>query len=145
MTMLRLDPFRGMERFGRRFNELVSDFEKGVSFEMGGFTPRVDITEDEKTLFFNVEIPGMSKEDVKISVNEDRMMTFKGKKSKPEANSEKNYVRHERVYGEFERSFMLPENVDVENISAKYNNGVLELTINKVEPPQPKEINVEIK
>jgi HSP20 family protein len=145
MTLVRFEPFRGFEKIGRRFNEMVNDFDKGISFEMGGFSPRVDITEDDKNLYVHAEIAGMSKEDVKVSVNEDRMLSLKGEKRRTEKKEDRNYLRNERVYGEFERTLMLSDNVDVENIKAKYDNGILELVIPKVEPPKPKEINVEIK
>ena len=145
MTLVRFEPFRGFEKIGKRFNEFANDFEKGVSFEMGGYSPRVDITEDEQHLYVHAEIAGMKKEDVKVSVNEERMLILKGEKKKAETKEDKNFLRNERVYGEFERSFMLSDNVDVEKIEAKFENGILELVIPKIEPPKPKEINVEIK
>jgi len=144
MTLVRLEPFRGFERLGKRFNEFANEFEKGISFEMGGFSPRIDITEDDKNLFVHAEIAGMTKNDVKVSVNEERMLSLKGEKKKAEKKEDLNLLRNERVFGEFERSFMLPDNVDVEKIHAKYDNGILELVIPKVEPPKPKEITVEI-
>jgi HSP20 family protein len=144
MTLVRFEPFRGFEKIGKRFNEFANEFEKGISFEMGGFSPRIDITEDDNNLFVHAEIAGMGKSDVKISVNEERMLTLKGEKKKSEKKEDVNYLRNERVFGEFERSLMLPDNVDVEKIQAKYDNGILELVIPKMEPPKPKEINVEI-
>jgi HSP20 family protein len=145
MTLVRLEPFRGFEQIAKKFNNFASDIEKGISFEMGGFSPRIDITEDDKNLFIHAEIPGMVKEEVKISVNEERTLKMSGIKKKLADNEGKSFLRNERVYGEFERSLMLPDNLDIENINAKYDNGVLELTIPKVEPPKPKEIVVEIK
>lgn len=145
MTLVRLEPFRGFEQIAKKFNNFTSDIEKGISFEMGGFSPRIDITEDDKNLFIHAEIPGLVKEDVKISVDEERALKMTGAKKKSSANEGKSFLRNERVFGEFERSLMLPDYVDVEKISAKYENGVLELTLPKVEPPKPKEIVVEIK
>jgi len=145
MTLVKFDPFRGFEKVGRRMSEFINDFEKGFSFEMGGFNPRVDITEDDNSLFVHAELPGMAKENVKISVSEDRMLTIKGEKKRVEKKEDKNYVRSERVWGEFSRSFLMPEYIDIEKIDAKFDNGVLELVMPKIEPPKPKEINVEIK
>jgi len=144
MTLVRFEPFRGFERLSKKFGDFANDFEKGISFEMGGFSPRIDITEDDKNLFVHAEIAGMGKSDVKVSVNEDRMLILKGEKKKAEKKDDVNFLRNERVFGEFERSFMLPDNVDVEKIQAKYDSGILELVIPKMEPPKPKEINVEI-
>ena len=144
MTLVRFEPFRGFEKFGRKMNDLVSDIEKGVSFEMGGFNPRVDITEDDNHLFVHAELPGMSKDNVKVSIAEDRILTLKGEKSRSNRTEDSNLVRNERIYGSFSRSFMLPENVDIEKVEAKFDNGVLELLLNKIEPPKPKEIEVTI-
>jgi len=144
MTLVRFNPMRGLEKAQRRFNSFIDDMEKGVSFEMGGFNPRVDITEDEKNLYVHAEMPGIPKDNVKISVNDDMLLTIKGTKDKGELKEEQSYVRAERAYGEFSRSFVLPENIGLENINAKYENGVLELTLPKVEPPKPKEVEVKI-
>lgn len=144
MTILRIDPKREFDRMARRMNELVRDLEKGVSFEVGGFTPRVDIIEEEKQLNVFVELPGLSKGDFKVSVNEDRMLEIKGEKKRVSDDEKLSYVRTERTFGNFSRSFYMPEGLDVDNISAKYNNGVLELVIPKIEPPKPKEITIEL-
>jgi HSP20 family protein len=144
MTLVSFNPMRGLEKAQRRFNSFIDDMEKGVSFEMGGFNPRVDITEDDKNLYVHAEMPGIPKDNVKISVNDDMMLTIKGSKNKEELKEEQSYVRAERAYGEFSRSFVLPENIDIDNINAKYENGVLELTLPKVEPPKPKEVEVKI-
>ena len=144
MTLVRFNPMRGFEKAQRRINSLVNDMEKGISFEMGGFNPRVDITEDDKSLFVHAEMPGIPKDTVKVSVNNDMLLTLSGKKMRDELNEEQSYIRSERAYGEFSRSFVLPENIDVDKINAKFENGVLELTMPKVEPQKPKDIEVKI-
>jgi len=145
MTLVRLEPFRRFEVLGRRLNDFANDFEKGISLEVGSFSPKTDICDDDKKVFITAELPGMKKGDIKISVTEDRILSIKGKKQKPEINKDKSYLRNERNFGEFERTFVLSEDVDLENINAKFENGVLELVMNKIEPPEPKEIEVEIK
>ena len=87
----------------------------------------------------------MRKEDVKISINEERMLVVSGDKAKAETGENQRYVRSERSFGEFSRSFMLAENVDLENIDAKFDEGLLKLNLKKIEPPKPKVIDVEIK
>ena len=64
MTLVRFEPFRGFEKIRKKFNDFANDFEKGVSFEMGGFNPRIDITEDEKYLYVHAETKGMKKDDI---------------------------------------------------------------------------------
>lgn len=144
MTLVKFEPYRGFEKLMRRFNEFSDEFDKGLDFEYGGFNPRVDITEDDNHLFVHAELPGMSKEQVKVSVNDDRLLTIKGEKDKTEKSEDKKYIRYERKFGSFSRSFVLPENVDIEKIDAKFENGVLELSLNKIEPAKPKEIEVSI-
>ena len=144
MTLVRFEPYRGFERLSRKFDHFMNDFEKGFSFEMGAFNPRVDITEDDNNLFVHAELPGLSKEQVKVSVNEDKLLTIQGEKKKEEKKEDKSYIRTERNYGSFTRSFSLPDYIDADNINAKFENGVLELSLKKIEPPKPKEIEVKI-
>ena len=144
MTVVRINPMKGFERAARRMNEFFSEFEPKVSFEVGGFNPRVDILDEENQIIVNAELPGVAKEDVKVNVNEDKMLTISGEKTKDEKLGEKSLIRSEREYSEFSRSFVLPDDAEIEKISANYDNGLLTLTIPKAEPPAPKEINVEI-
>ena len=144
MTLVKLEPHRGFERLSRRWEQFANDFEKGISFETGGFNPRVDITEDDNNLYVHAELPGMSKEQVKVSVDEDRTLTIKGEKTKEEKSENKNDLKLERTYGSFSRSFILPENINIEKIDAKYQDGVLELVLQKIEPEKPKVIDVAI-
>lgn len=151
MAIVRFDPFRGFESLARRMSSFMEDFDKGLGFnlEFGNFAPRVDIAEDEKNLYIHAELPGLKKEDVKVSINEDRVLTIKGEKKRDEKFEDKSedkcFIRVERSFGSFVRSFMLPDNIKTENVNAKFENGVLELTLEKVEPEKPKEIPVEIK
>lgn len=145
MTMLKFEPFRGFESLAKRMNEFVGDIEKGVRFEIGDFAPRVDISEDEKNIYLHAELPGIVKEDVKVSVNEDRLLTLKGEKKRNDKVENKNFVRVERNYGSFVRTFVLPENVNFEAIEAKFENGILEVSLPKIDPVKPKDFSVEIK
>jgi HSP20 family protein len=85
----------------------------------------------------------MSKEDVKITINEENMLIIKGEKKSSIGVSSTSH-RTERIFGSFERTFVLPENIATDNVQAKFENGLLELTIAKVEPPKPKEMVVTI-
>ena len=144
MTLVKFDPYRGFESLTRRMNKVMNEFEKGFSLETGGFNPRIDITEDENKIYVNAEVAGIAKEDVSINVNEERMLTIKGEKKREEIDKDLTFIRNERSFGNFSRSFMLPESADIENIDAKFNSGLLEVVVPKIEPEKPKEINVEI-
>ncbi len=146
MTLVRWNPYRGFESMVKRMNDLVGDYdsEREVDLNYGTFAPRVDIKEDEKNIYVHAEMPGLKKDDVKVTVNDDNILTIKGEKKAEDKKEDETYVRMERMYGTFTRSFMLPDNVDKDSISAKFEDGVLNVTLNKKEPEKPKEIDVNI-
>lgn len=143
MTYVRINPWRSFERATNKMNQIANELEKGFSIETGGFNPRVDLVEDNKNYYIISELPGVLKEDVKISINEEKILTLKGEK-KAVANDNNSYLRTERLFGSFSRAFTLPDNLDYDKISAKFNDGILEIALPKVEPPAPKEIEINI-
>ena len=151
MTLVRFEPFRELENIGRRVNDRVNEFVKMMEADGGGwernrFVPRVDVAEDEKNLYIHAELPGMTKENVQVTVDDERILTIRGEKKQEEQTEDKkkNFVRIERNYGSFTRSFTLPDNVNAEAISAAFENGVLNVTLPKMEPAKPKEVNIAI-
>lgn len=96
------------------------------------FVPKVDVIESEKAFELHVEVPGMKKEDFNVEVN-DNYLTISGERKFSTEKNEKDYHSIETRYGSFSRSFTLPESVNSDKIDAKYNNGILELTIPKDE------------
>lgn len=148
MAIIRFDPYRTWENISKKMNDFTSQFEQGFNVEYGSFSPRVDIKEDEQNIIIEAELPGIKKEEVKITLNDENVLTIRGEKRREEKIEEKQedkcYIRVERNFGSFTRSFMLPENINKESVQAKYDNGVLYLTLQKKEPEKPKEFNVEI-
>ena len=118
------------------FSNLIDRFFNDKLTHSGGsaysFVPRVDIIEEEKTFEVHVAVPGMSKDDFKIDLN-DNYLTISGERKFNREKKEDNFYSMETQYGTFSRSFSLPENVDANKISAKYVNGILEVTIPKDE------------
>jgi HSP20 family protein len=112
----------------RFFNESVSR-AGGSAYS---FVPRVDIFEDEKAFEIHVAVPGVNKEDFKLDLN-DNLLTVSGERKYTKERKENNFHTVETQYGTFKRSFSLPENVASDQIAAKYNNGVLEITVPKDE------------
>jgi HSP20 family protein len=116
------------------FSSLIDRFFNDSVARSGGssysFVPRVDILEDEKAFEVHVAVPGMNKEDFKLDLN-DSYLTVSGERKFTKERKENNIQSLETQFGAFSRSFNLPENVDVNKISAKYNNGILEITIPK--------------
>ncbi len=146
MAVVRFDPMKGFDTLSRRMGDIMGSMEKGFNVEYGSFVPRVDVSEDEKKLFINAEIPGVSKEDVKVTVKDDNMLVIKGEKKSniKDEDEDKSYIRLERSYGSFTRSFQLPDNVNSDSIHAKFEDGILKLELDKKEPEKPKEKEINI-
>ena len=120
---------------------------RGGTLEDGsatGILPAVDIVERETDFVVNLEIPGVAKEDVKITVQEN-VMTVKGEKKFENEKKGETYHRVERSYGAFQRSFTLPATVKSDAIEASHTNGILHIILPKQEEAKPKEIEVKLK
>jgi HSP20 family protein len=107
-----LEPFRTMEE---RFRQ---------------FTPTVDLSETDKNITVNVELPGMDEKDIKLSVTNDHLM-IRGEKKEEKEEKKKGYYRTERTFGEFSRVIPLPTGVDTDKVSTVFKKGLLKITIPK--------------
>ena len=128
---------------GRLFGDLLSSQENDVDTENASWIPTVDISESENTYEIHAELPGVTENDVNISVT-DNLLTIKGEKNVQENTHNKNYHRVERRYGSFKRSFTLPRLVNTSEIKAGFKDGILSLTIPKAEEAKPKEIQISV-
>ena len=108
------------------------------------FSPRVDVTEDNENLYVHAEVPGVDRNDIKISIVGD-VLTISGEKRSEVKDEKKNYYRTERNYGSFTRSFTLPSEVVVDKIAAEYKEGVLNVTLPKTEEAKVVERQIEVK
>jgi HSP20 family protein len=126
----------------RRVAPFYADFDKLANEAEGTWHPSVDISENENAFVLKAELPGVSREDINIDIN-NKTLTLKGEKKFEEKTEKENYVRVERSYGSFSRTFALSDKVDTENVKASYKDGVLEVTLPKKEEAKPKEIKVE--
>jgi len=145
MSVIKVDPFRHFDTMFRRVNDAFEDINKGgIRFEVGDFSPRVDITDDASNVIIHAELPGIPKENVRITINEQNVLSIRGEKQREEKTEDKNYVRVERSYGSFARSFALPDNLATDNVQATFENGVLTVSIPKREPAKPKEHQITI-
>lgn len=116
------------------FSNLIDRFFNESLSRTGGsaysFVPRVDVVENEKAFEIHVAVPGMNKDDIKLDLN-DNLLTISGERKFTKEKKENNFHSIETQYGTFSRSFSLPENVDAGQISAKYENGILEIVVPK--------------
>ncbi len=122
------------------FSNLIDKFFNESLAKSGGssFVPKVDVIENDTQYEIHVAVPGVNKDDFKIDLH-DNYLTISGDRKVTEDKKEKNFRSIETQYGSFSRSFSLPENVAADKINAKYNNGILELTIPKDEKKQLKQ------
>ncbi len=145
MTKMQLwSPLRDLWDLQDEVNRAFSGFRGGHERgEMTAWAPAVDIYEDKEAVKLTAELPGMRKDDVKISV-ENGVISIKGERRFKEETKKDNYYRIERSYGTFSRSFTLPPTVEAGKIKANMRDGVLEVLIPKKEEAKPKEVEIEI-
>ncbi len=148
--IVRRRPLGLSRRFGWPFSSLVDDMLTSMDpdlrapegFVEGRFVPAVDIAEDSDAVTITAEVPGMSKEDLDVSI-EDGVLTLRGEKREEETSEGKNVHRVERRYGRFERRIQLPQTVDPEQVTAAYEDGVLKLTLPKVAAAKARSIKID--
>jgi len=144
MAIVRWDPFRELTALQTEVNRLFSRAGgAGEVTERQSWTPSIDVIETEEAIKLKAELAGMDPEDISIEV-QDNVLTVSGERRFEEEVKEDKYYRIERRYGSFSRSLALPQTVNENGIEAKYENGVLEVTVPKAEVEKPKKISVAI-
>ena len=144
-TLSRFEPFRGTSSLQEQINRLFNDvFERpGDESNLTSWAPAVDIFETEHELVVKADLPDVDPKDLDIRV-ENNILSIRGERKFEKKVSEDKYLRVERAYGSFSRSFSLANSVNSEAIKADYQNGVLTLTVPKREEAKPKQIKVSV-
>jgi len=146
-NIVRFDPFEDMARLQREVNRL---FDDGQGAKMRGgaehastrvWAPAVDIAEDANEITVHAELPGLKQEDIDIELTGDTLV-IKGERKFADAARQDTYVRIERAYGAFQRSFTVGVPVQHDKVSATYKDGVLEVHLPKSEETKPKKVSV---
>jgi len=140
MLLTKFEPFKDINNFYRL---LDTHPEVETNKSIGRYAPQVNTREGEFAYHIDIDLPGMNKEDISIDIDEKSLMISGERKYKEELKQE-DYYKIETSFGKFERVFTLPDNIDVENISANSLNGVLEIVIPKLEKTVTKK-RIEIK
>jgi HSP20 family protein len=145
MTLVRFQPFvDDFQTLQERFNRIFQDSALahfGREEAMGSWTPLCDIYEEGDNIVVKAELPGLDRNDIDVQV-ENNILTLRGERKRENEVKSENLFRTERYYGSFTRSFTLPVTVDTEKIRAEYKDGVLLLTMPKVEEAKPRKIKV---
>ena len=144
MTLVKFNPVKEFDFFHDTMQKYFDDFSIKRSSLSETFAPKIDISEEENNIIVEAEIPGVNKEDLKITL-QDNILTLEGEKKKEDQTKEKNFYRIERTYGSFKRSFNLPHDVDSEKVEAKFENGLLKISLQKFEEKKKIEKNIKLK
>jgi HSP20 family protein len=137
----RLEPESPFDRLLELWNVLPPIAEETLAAK---WTPTCDIYETEKEVVVKAELPGLKKEDVQVSID-NNLLSIHGERKFEEETKKENYYRVERSYGEFLRTFTLPAFVDATKINAEFKDGILTLNLPKKEEAKPKQIEVKVK
>jgi HSP20 family protein len=142
MALVRWDPFRDLTALQTEVNRLFSRASGDVT-DRQSWTPAVDVVETEDAIVLKAELAGMDPADINIEV-QDNVLTVSGERRFQEEVKEDKYYRIERRYGSFSRSLALPPTADETKVEAKYDNGLLDITVPKAEIAKPKKITVAV-
>ncbi|HEY1939001.1 MAG TPA: Hsp20/alpha crystallin family protein [Candidatus Angelobacter sp.] len=149
-NITRWDPLNEVTSLQDRINQLLTQsFPSFSGFGRSGeqpltfssFVPPVDVFEDEHNITVQAELPGIDEKDLDIRL-ENNVLTISGERKLENEEQKENFHRIERSYGRFTRSFTLPSTVDTEHVNAEFQNGVLKVTIAKLEEAKPKQIKI---
>ncbi len=130
------------EEIDRLFDAPFADISRMGEF-FNGWAPPLDLTEDKDNLVATMEIPGLSKEHLDVTVHEG-VLSISGERSESKQDENAQAHRRERVYGRFHRSISLPKPVNSDSIKAMYRDGILTVTMPKTEEAKPRQIEVSV-
>jgi HSP20 family protein len=142
-SLIRFSPTTEVRSLQREIDRMFDSFlpKSNGDSEQAVWTPRVDLAESENAYLVHLDVPGMKKEDLEVNF-QDGSVTVSGTRNEQEIDEDANFVRVERRFGRFYRSFDLPKTVDSSKIEAKYEDGVLAIRIPKAEESKPKTVTI---
>jgi HSP20 family protein len=143
MALVRWDPFRDLTALQSEVNRLFSRATGGEVGDRQTWTPAIDVVETDDAIVLKAELAGMDPKDINIEV-QDNVLTVSGERRFEEEVREDKFYRIERRYGSFSRSLALPPTADESKVQAKYEDGVLQITVPKAEIAKPKKITVSV-
>jgi HSP20 family protein len=143
MALVRWDPFRDLTALQNEVNRLFTRATGGEVAERQSWTPAIDVVETDDAIVLKAELAGMKPEDINIEM-QDNVLTVSGERRFEEQVKEDKFYRIERRYGSFSRSLALPPAADESKVDAKYDNGLLQITVHKTGIAKPKKITVTV-
>jgi len=140
-TLVRWEPFRELGTLQSEMSRLMNGMLEDNGRQSQNWVPALDVWETPTEVVYAFDLPGIAEEQIAIEVK-DETLTVSAEREKTEETSENGFYRFERRYGTFARAVGLPQGVDQDNISARYENGVLEVRVPKPEEQKPKKIEL---
>jgi len=145
MTLVRYEPWNVVDRLHRQIGQIFGDsfsVPAATGEPNASWIPSVDVHEYPDKFVVTADLPGVEAKDIDVTAD-NGVLTLRGRREFERGENQKGFERLERVAGSFQRRFALPENVQTDQIKARHNNGVLEVTIPKVAAPEPRRVSVE--
>jgi HSP20 family protein len=145
MTLVRYEPWRLVNRLHQQLDQVLGDTfgtSENSDTSPANWSPAVDIREENDRFLVFADVPGVDRKDIEITA-EKGVLTIRGERKSEHREQHKGYDRVERALGSFVRRFTLPETANTEEIKAKQNNGVLEISIPKQPQLQPRRISID--
>jgi HSP20 family protein len=139
MSLSHFDPLANLRMFEDAFSRMLSEPSSNRPW-----SPAVDIYETENELVLKADLPEVNQKDIDVRV-ENQTLTIAGTRNFEKSEDKKGFHRIERSYGNFVRSFAIPNTFDTESIKAEYHNGVLSVTLAKKEAAKPRQVKIEVK
>ena len=147
MAIVKYNPFRELRTMQDQMNRMLDmawNREFGEELKEGVWQPPVDIYEDEHSVIIKAEVPDVEQKDIEVKI-ENGTLTLRGERKHSSDIRKENYYRVERYFGQFQRSFSLPQTIDQDKVQASCDKGILTITLPKREETKPKPISVEVK
>jgi HSP20 family protein len=129
-----------LNEINRLFEEPFSELGQGSQY-FYGWVPAIDLFEDKENLIVKAELPGLTKNEIDISLHEGAL-SISGERKPTEPQEDSSAYRTERFYGRFQRTVALPKEVEGDKVKAAYNDGILTVTLPKAEKAKPKQIEI---
>ena len=140
-TLVRWEPFRELATLQNEMSRLMNSLGEGNGQSTQGWVPTADVWETDDEVVYAFDLPGIPEDKVSVEL-EDGALTISGEREREQRVEDGRYFRFERRFGTFSRTIALPQGVDEDAVSAKYEHGVLEVHVRKPEQPKPRKIQV---
>ena len=153
MTLVKWNPSKELLNVEREFNKLFNTFNRRFGFddstmneelENAVWSPLTDISENKDQYILKMDLPGVSKENLKLNFHDGELI-ISGERKQEKEDKDSKYHRIERTYGKYFRSFTLPQTIQADKINAEFKDGQLTITVPKSEEAKPKELEIKVK